>query len=100
MLYGRTGPLCCAPARRWACLALSVLTAALAAGGCTSSGNRRDQNYGKDVGTVYQPSEAGVDTAAPADGGTAETNDATPSVGDGGADTTDGADDAPSGDAG
>jgi hypothetical protein len=59
------------------------------AAGCSTGGNRKDQNYGKDVGTVYEPPEAAVDSAAASDAGT---TDATPSVGNGQADTTAGAD--------
>jgi hypothetical protein len=87
MFLGRTDPSGRVRARCWACLGLSAI--AVVAAGCSTGGNRKDQNYGKDVGTVYEPPEASVDSVAASDGGT---TDATPSVGDGDADTTAGAD--------
>ena len=83
MFLGRTDPSGRARARCWACLGLSVLAAAVA--GCSNGGNRKDQNYGTDVGTVYEPPEAAVgDSAEATEGGTTE---ATPSVDAGAADT-------------
>jgi hypothetical protein len=81
---------------RWA--ACVPLLAALA--GCSSDG-RRDQNYGKDVGTVYEPPDGGTftDTAAAPDGaGQRDTVSETPDAasGDGAAaDTAQEAGDAP-----
>jgi len=76
-----------------------VLAGVVAA--CSSGGNRRDQNFGTDVGTVYTPPEM-VDSAATTDGGTTDATDATAPVGDASAETTVGADgdDGPAGDAG
>jgi hypothetical protein len=63
-------------------LVLAALVA-LAALACSSSG-RRDQNYGKDAGTTYQPPEGGIagpDAArARTDGGT-RNQDATAEAG-------------------
>jgi hypothetical protein len=89
MFLGRTDPSGRARARCWAYLGLSVLAAAVA--GCSNGGNRKDQNYGTDVGTVYEPLEAAAvgDSAEATDGGT---TDATPPVNDGAADSTAGAD--------
>jgi hypothetical protein len=39
-------------------MALAALLS-VAAGACSSS-SRRDQNYGKDAGTTYEPAEAGM----------------------------------------
>jgi hypothetical protein len=39
-------------------MALAALLS-VAAGACSSTG-RRDQNYGKDAGTTYEPAEAGT----------------------------------------
>jgi hypothetical protein len=44
-----------------------LATFAAALGGC-SSGGRRDQFYGTDVGSTYRPSEAGVPIAPDAGG--------------------------------
>lgn len=86
MFLGRTQPSGSARARCWPCLGLSVLAAVAA--GCSSGDNRRDQNYGTDVGAVYEPPEV-LDSAVTTEGGT---TDAGPSAGDGGADATAGAD--------
>jgi hypothetical protein len=77
MSLRRTG----SPARcllvRWPLLSPLLLMAAV--GGCSTTA-RRDQYYGTDAGTTYQPSEAGAGhDAAPrdgADGGAASDADA------------------------
>jgi hypothetical protein len=49
-------------------IALAVMVS-VTAGACSSSG-KRDQNYGKDAGTVYEPTEGGTilrDSAGSAD---------------------------------
>jgi hypothetical protein len=74
-------------------LALTVMLA-LTAGACSSSG-RRDQNYGKDAGTVYEPPEGGtVAPEAGRDRGEAATSNQDASADSAGDATIDGESDA------
>ena len=61
--------------RALACSVGLAVMVSITAGACSST-DKRDQNYGKDAGTVYEPAEAGVrpDTgrADRADAGTRE----------------------------
>jgi hypothetical protein len=63
---------------------LLVLVLAAGAGGC-SPGARRDQNYGKDVGLVYEPPDGGAvlsDAAGDGDAAQDAMTDATQSGAD------------------
>jgi hypothetical protein len=82
MASRRTGGIALGPFGPWP-MVLPMLPMLVMVTGCSST-ERRDQNYGKDAGLIYEPREAGVADARDArDGGADAADDAAQATTDG-----------------